>query len=330
MSQVLPVAATKGQPLDIKLEKSDVQAAAARTIVAYGDSGTYKSTNARFFAQYLFEKTGKPVRLISAEDSSKIVFQPLIEIGVVEPVFMTKVREPLVMLRRLARGEWPTFNEKGEAQWQPLEKWRGNVSGYIIEGLSSISEQLLEDQRDNHRFLREQKSDAFEIGSEKFAVASQTAIGFVQMEMLRHLRSFGSLPVDRVLWTAHEAKGKEEDSGLPIRGPALVGTAKTAGIQKYCGVLLHFDTVQGKVRVYYEAHPDPTFPNLNYKAKTTIPAEQIAELRNIFKGGYFEPTPNGGLDKFLEVEEKLVAASASNLGEWKEKVLQKHAQKSGL
>lgn len=342
----IPTAAKAYQaaPLEVELGESDAQQVAARTAIAYGDSGLGKSTNARFFAQWMFERTGKAVRLVSAEDSSKLVFQPLIEVGIVQPLFLTRSQSPLVLLRKLAKGEWAfKRNPKSDTiEWVSLEKWQGEVSAYIIEGLTSICEQLLEDARENHRFLREQKTDAFEIGGEKFATASQTAYGFVQSEALRALKGFGMLPVDRVLWTAHETKGSEEDTKAPIRGPALVGSARTASIQKYCGTLLHFDGIQSeqtangqkvtvvRPRVWFKRHPDPLFPNIHYPAKTTIPVEQIKELDKIFPGGFFDPgTEYGaGLDKFFNVEANLLKSSADALAKWKKQVEEKlRAQK---
>jgi hypothetical protein len=339
MELVLPTAVAskngnsqyQAAPLEVPLDKSDAQVVAARTIIGYGDSGLFKSTNARFFAQHIYKKTGKPVRLIAAEDSSKTIFEPLIEVGIVQAVFFTKAQEPLVTLRRLSRGEWPVSGADGKVTWVPLKP--GEIGGYIGEGLTSMSEQLLEYCREKHLYLREQKNDAFEIGGEKFATASQTAFGFVQSEMLRAIKSFGMLPVDRVLWTAHETKGQEEDTKAAIRGPALVGTAMTPRLQKYCGVLLHFDgypveekgkdglkITRTKVRVWYQRHPDAQYPNISYPAKITLPVEMLAQLEKEYPGGFFEPTTLGGLDKFLESEARLTDTATDELRKWKAEV----------
>jgi hypothetical protein len=320
----LPTADTsKSNPLAIDLSASDLQVGAARTIVTYGDSGLGKSTNAKFFAQYEYELTGKPVRLIAAEDSSKTIFEPLINIGVVEPLFITKVKQPLVMLRRLSRGEWPVEQKSGTISWEPMESWRDKIGAYVLEGLSSMSEALLEEFREEHRFLREQKADSYEISGEKVATSSQTSYGVAQAEMLKALRAFGMMPVDRVLWTAHENKGSESGTGLPIRGPGLVGSAGTDLVRKYCGLLLHFDSVKVNgseiTRVFFVKHSDPIFPNISYPAKTTIPSEKVDELLKLFPGGYFDPgkTYGTGLDRFLRAEAKLVAEQTESLAAWK-------------
>jgi hypothetical protein len=327
-----PAGSFQPQPLTVDLGTSDAEQVSARTIILYGDSGLGKSTNARFFAQWMYERTGKPSRLVAFEDSSKVVFQPLIDLGLVEAVFLTKAQNPLVAMRRLARGEWPIFaSDHTIKEWKPLQSWAGSIAAYIIEGLTSGSESLLEEAREEHRFLREQKTDAFEIGGEKFASSSQTAFGFVQQEMLRNMKGFGMLPVERVLWTGHECVGSDEDTKDPIRGPGLVGKAATDKVRKYCGLLLHIDGVKQqngmlKPRIYFRKHPDPKFVNIFYPAKTTLPVEMVPELEKVCPGGYFEPGVRygEGLDKFLQIEADLIERfKTDTLLKWKQQVEQK-------
>jgi hypothetical protein len=316
---------------------ADSQLVEARTGILYGDSGLGKSTNLAEVAKKMYELTGKPVRLVAFEDSSKTVFQPLIDAGIVEAVFVSKARQPLVVLRRLGRGEWPVFAENGEFKsWRPASE-AANYSAYIIEGLTSGAESVLEDQRENHRMMREQKGDAFEIGGEKFAVASQTAIYFTQAEMIRAIKAFGMLPVDRVFWSAHEAKGIEEDTKIPIRGPGIVGSAATDKVRKYVGLLLHIEGVPNpstkivEPRIYYGRHADPNFPQVFYPAKTTIPLVKVEELKKLYPNGYFEPRLQNGrlvnsLADFIEVEIRLVREATESLAKWKAEVDAKRKQ----
>jgi hypothetical protein len=313
---------------------------AARTIILYGDSGLGKSSNAFEFAKLAYRRTGKPVRLISAEVSSQIVFQPLIELGIVEPYWFINPRNPLPGLRRLSRGDWPVRDAKGAWSWQP---WGQQAGAYILEGLTSISESLLEDSRDKQRMMAEQKDKAFEEmeGGEqfKFAKSSMSNFDFVQTEMLRNLKAFGGLAVWRVLWTAHETKGEDEDTKAAIRGPGLVGKAKTGAVQKYCSVLLHIEgypeaqAVEGgkltvtriKRRLWYEPHPDLNFKTITYPAKVTIPASNLGQLAGRFPGGFFEAKVGpGGLENsladFIELEERLVGSETAALGKWKDEV----------
>src|ERR1700750_3062448 len=70
------------------LAPADDQAIKGRLIMDYGDSGDGKSTRAHSFARYYYSKTGKKVRLVASEDSSKQVFQDLIDAGIVEATFI--------------------------------------------------------------------------------------------------------------------------------------------------------------------------------------------------------------------------------------------------
>lgn len=333
----LPVGKKEGAPLEIDLGQSAQELVQAKTVIGYGESGTAKTTNARHFARWLYATTGRPVRLISFEDSSKLIFQPLIDTGIVEALFITKSKNPAYTMRKLSRGGWPVFGREGVVNWQSYDA--GKWSGYVVEGLTSASDSLLEECRENHRFPREQKGDAFTVGGEKFTMASQTSYGFVQQEMIALLKGFASLGgIERVLWTAHEAKGMED--GQAIRGPGLAGNAKTHAVQRYCGVLLHFDVemvgISGalpkvlvpKYKVWFRRHPDPVYPKLFYPAKTTLPPETVTKLEEAYPGGYFEPNLKDGLDKFLTLEGSLVAGATESMAAWKKEIDAKFGRKA--
>lgn len=325
----------KPHPTEVDLGVSDTRLVAAKTVIAYGDSGLGKSTNFRYAAQWLYELTGLPVRLISAEDSSKQIFEPLIQIGVVQPLFLTKSANPIPTLRRLSRGEWPVFESGVIKSWLP---WNKSCSGYVLEGLSSIAEQIQEDCREKGRFLGEQKENTYTEGGETITLAGRFSYGFVQLEVIRLLRGFAMVDgIERVFWSAHESKGVEEGSNLQIRGPQLVGSAKTGSVQKYCGLLLHFDgypttvkrgelsVIETRVRIWFQRHPDLQFTHISYPSKTTLPVEALARLHEKFPGGYFEPRLEGGklipnLADFLAFERSIMSVSTDELAVWKRQV----------
>jgi hypothetical protein len=77
------------------------------------------------------------------------------------------------------------------------------------------------------------------------------------------------------------------------------------------------DTV---VRYYFRKHLDP-ITGIAYPAKTRVVPEAIAELAKRFPGGYFEPTTEWGIDKYLEtVDELSVMAADDPLRGWREKM----------
>lgn len=251
--------------------------------ILYGNSGIGKTTQLYYVAKRLHAETGKPVRCVSWEDSSRMIYAPLIQSGAMDYLSVVSSPDPLALLAELREGNWPTPDRKG---WMQREKWAGEVSGYILEGLTTGCESVLEACRQGHRFLREQAKDAFETGGRKFTAASQTAYGFAQAELLVAVKQFSDLPVDFVLWSAHEAGGMDDDAGL-IRGPALVGKAKTARVQAYVGAVLHLDRTPNGVYCFFKPHADPAMPGVTYPAKITLPPEVAAQLQAKYPDGRF-------------------------------------------
>lgn len=270
-------------------------------MVLYGASGVGKTTQAYYVARDLYRRTGKRVRLLSWEDSSKLVFAPLIAAGEVEALWMSNAKDQLSAARLLKRGTW--FVGGG---LQPVEEWRGQVSGYIIEGLTAWAEAILRTLRETGRFKREQGADAFTIGNEAFQGSSQTAYGFAQDEVMACLQSIAALPVELVLWTAREVSATggiiSEDGAVnkvPIVGPELVGSAKTARVQAYVSTQLHATVEEKRRVVYFQPHHPPGNNNIWCPAKFTAPPPVAAKIKAAYPAGKFEVTLEGGLVEFL-------------------------------
>lgn len=286
--------AYQATPLKIDLGNTDSIDAIGRTTIIYGDSTAGKSTQLAAAAEYIYTKTGKKVRLISAEDSSKSVFLPLIASGKVEAIFVSKISDPISVFRRLSKGEWPS--ETGDLQ--PID--RGTVGAYILEGLATIAELFQEDNREKGRYLGEQDKNSHVENGERLSLPGQFSYGFVQMEMVRLLRTFAMIPgLDRVIWSSHEASGVDDD-GRPLRGPTTVGKKSVGAISKYCGTLLHLDIVSegAKIirRLHFRSHSDPKVPTISSPCKITIPLTDQAEFVRLIKGekGYIDTTVEDG------------------------------------
>lgn len=279
------------------------------TVVLYGNSGLGKTTAIYHFIKELVRRTGRQVRCVSFEDSSKLVFAPLIAEGSMDYLSVNSVTDPLAVMAYVREGNWPVMGADGKLTWQHPEAWVGQVSAYVFEGLTTMSETLMETCRQGHRFLREQASDAFESSGRKFTASSKTSYGFVQMEALTALQRASGLPVEWVIWSAHEAVGSDEDLGGVIRGPGLVGKAKTARVQAYVGTMLHLDKLHGETRMFFTPHPDPTIPGVQYPAKVTLPPEAAAKLHAAIPSGSLPVTITG--TQFSDFLFKLRELSAS-------------------
>lgn len=312
----------------------------SKTTILYGETGVGKSLNASFFARLMYEWYGRPVCLISAEGSSRTHFDPLIEAKIVVPLWLN-VPLSLSVMRRVRKGMWPVRSADGKYNWSAID-WTSPTApcAYIGEGLGSISDLFMENMRIDGNLPPSQQEGkgAFDQDGEHFQVASRGSYMTAQNEMLFTVRDIDSLPLKRVLWTAHEYKG-QETSGDTILGPGLAGRARTPDVPKYCSTCLHFDThattihqadpktgqdmpvIRSVRRIWWMRHPDPR-TGVEYPAKVTVDGTVLKSLYTEFPGGYFEPglSYGTGLDRFLRFEAGLVGQTADDVREWKAKV----------
>lgn len=315
----------------------------AKSAVWFGDSGTYKTTNLYFAAKYLFAKYKKPIRMITAEQWQPI--ESLVNAGIVDLIEFssdTCKGNPLPALVKLSRGWWPVQTSRGKVLVAPsfpgekTENELDKVCAYFVEGLSSISDVLMTDEKNKGRAHSEQIIAPFVEDGIKFGQISRSHYLFTQATVLERLVEFGNLPVERVIFTAHEAKG-EDDDRQPIRGPGLAGKAGTAKVARKVGASIHFeryyttkagqagsdkvDTLDAKVRAFFIAHPDKMNPAISYDCKPRVNVKKIPQLMERFPGGYIELTLNGGMEKMLQAEDELEMGNLEEDLKWKEQVL---------
>jgi hypothetical protein len=318
----------------------------SKVCLIYGNSGTYKSTQLGFAAEWIYKTYGKISRLISAEPWGTL--QPYIDAGYIEAVNLATVGwigadskpqgSPLALLRKLSRGMWPTVvNGKPTMVESSPEIWE-RVGAYMLEGLTSSSEKLMNELRQRQQKIGQDAVTPFDLEGEKFSNNSMGHFGFVQAEMENVVKALGGLPVERVFITAHECQAEDSDTKAPIRGPGLVGKAKTAAVPSWVGECLHAEsypiekkytdketkkeiaTLETQVRIFFTSHPDPKFSNITYPAKPRVPAIMLGKLREKYPGGYFIPTPDGGLDEYLQVDLDLNTRAAEELQKRKDRI----------
>lgn len=309
----------------------------------YGDSKTGKSSQMGLTAAYCYQKTGKPVRYISADNGGWRPIQGLVNAGIIEPITLIgfPVTELWILLRKLSVGYWPKEIDGdrrivgAKVNMDGLDK----VGGYLFEGLTSIAERMLEgfsgrklDQGMKPAISVKEKLDPSDSEFETLGTSAQDHYGQVQREMINALIRSCSLPVQMVGWSAHESKGKEDVTDRPILGPAIVGNKGTPKVGKNIGLLMHFDieNVTTKVdgrpvagveyRAYFQPHPDSEVGTLNYKAGSRVPLEKVPELLKKYPGGYVPLETDKGLDEYLRFEDGLLEGSTNKWAEWKEKV----------
>lgn len=293
----------------------------AASILCYGATGTRKTTNVGGFAKYVWETTRAPVRYITADGGGWEPIEPYIQAGIILPYRLSDSPTLLEQIRLFMKGRWP--NDKGE-----LVQNSDNVGAYAIEGLTSISMLMLRHLVGKGQKVAQDVVGQFREGSEVFGAAAMAHYGFVQQFTLDMIGSFSTLPTlsKRVLFTAHEGKGQDEQTRQTIYGPAAVGKAITDKIPFFVSDLLHFETsvIDAKknettVRAYLKNHPDADLQSILWPAKVRMPFDVVHEFTTKWPEGYIDLGKESLYD-FLKFMEQARAKSANSISKWKEEL----------
>lgn len=315
---------------------------ARKSLLLYGDTDSYKTTQIGFLAKWLYKRTGKALFYCSADAGTWEPLEKHIEAGLIQPFSLLKLPANVdvrYILRKLTDGVTPTeLDEYGQMTSTTLNFIdKSKYSGMAFEGLTSISELLL--RQSAGKKVLQNASWSETIGDETFGGLSESHYGAAQEEIINLVIRSQGLPLEVVCWTGHELVSEDKQK-RPVRGVAVVGVKGTPRIAKNVGTMIHCtksligyeeDKVKGtkvakyEPRYYFQSHPDmtmidhPVFGDTLYPAKTRLPVEVIPKLLEKYKGGYFVPDVERGLDAFLEFEDSLEGQGNSIL-EWKRQI----------
>jgi hypothetical protein len=277
----------------------------AKTLV-YGATGTHKTTAVGHFARYIHETTGKRTRLI-ASDANVEPIQDYIDDGIIEPIFLVESPDLLGIAIQLCRGFWP--DETGK-----LQRHLGinDVGAYAWEGITSTAQLFMSHLAQKGQKIQEDVVGQFSEAGVKFGANPRSHYGFVPQQIYMMLTDLGSLPVERVLVTAHEGKGQDDFSKQLVYGPAAVGTAATNRIPPYVGDLFHFDSVEVgnataksiETRAYFRPHPDPQTKVL-WPAKTRLRPRAVEAVQAQWPEGFIKLELGSGIDEYFRLQDSL-------------------------
>jgi hypothetical protein len=348
----------------------------ARSLCIYGPTGTWKTSQIKWFARRIAEVTGKATLLLSTDGGGWAPCDPEIIAGMIVPWRLETANTPLSLLRKVSKGFWPKnvdqINEAIAKAFQGSQDFDSasmvpidwSLYGAIaVEGLTSIGSVVMRYLPDNNIAVggenRQGKDGNMQFKQgvyvdqgngpqgqfETFGSNTRGDYGFAQNTLYGLVNDFSSLPCHSVLFTALEAKTTEdgEKMGAPTYGPAMPGKIATAQCGPWFGDLLHGQdymvprttevpdpadpkkTIQQtvldvRVRYFYKKHPDPQ-TGILFPAKPRCAPERITELEAKFPGGFFEPTTDGGLDRYMAEVDRLAedASRADSLLGWRER-----------
>lgn len=322
----------------------------ARSGIAYGSSGSFKTTAVKHFSRYIYEVTGKNTLLVSMDGGGWDPCNPETAIGQIKP-YRASMDIPLPVLRMISKGYFPKDQELSTASqvnMMPVD-WN-EYGGVAVEGLTSISQAIMRYLSDHGMMVGGEKSlpgmfsqDIFVEGGlkrETFGSSTQGHYGFVQNFIYSFVMNMISLPCHYVLFTALESR-TEEDDRTTIFGPQIAGKKATALVPSWVGDCIHFQDypkertaklkdeatgeekeevrVETLVKAFFIKHPDPG-TGIMFPAKPRITPECIKALMEVYPGGYFVPTADYGFDRYLLTVDRLTRNQVDTAKAWRDQV----------
>jgi len=235
----------------------------------YGGPNTAKSESAARLIEHVFTTTRKRSRVVLG-DGSGLTYQHLVDAGIVDMCEFGTRPWPQDTMQKLSDGWWPNA-ENVLVKTDPAVLETFGVC--VFEGLSVAGAYIMGNVKGG---LAERSGRGEKIGQDSpirivegdvnpanGQVVSGTGPGttfggnppshynVAQRTLLECLQRSKALPIDYVLWTAHEADNNPEKdiNKESLVGPESVGKAMTGSIQRNFNNTLHFVTVAKKVKV---------------------------------------------------------------------------------
>jgi hypothetical protein len=170
------------------------------------------------------------------------------------------------------------------------------VAIVAFEGLTSFGDLMLVHLANKRASLSQDPSYQWQDGSTTYSGGNMTYYGFVQNRLYDFVMKTNSLPVEKVIWTAGEGRGEDEQTKTPVYGPSIAGRKATGKAGHWFGAMLHFEAVEklGQVeadqqtrtgvvsvsteyRMYLRNHAD-ALTKIMFPAKTRVPYQYAKAL----------------------------------------------------
>ncbi len=268
----------------------------------------------------------------------------------VEAWNVQSLRDPWVVWVCLSEGEWPSVVACPVTPQTPLgvrlrmskslmrDGWivvpglggkEFEVGQYLLEGLSTFCTTGMQDHINENRKLSEDVVAPFtsrisevDLGGRetprevKLAAAGRSHYGHVMRFVLDDLvPRFGRISASRVIWTAHEAKGTDDITGIAnsALGPMTIGKAMVDKTTQKFGHSFHLtvgtsvkrdqkggEMVSRDFRAWFVSHPDEVLTKMNWPAKVSLPIARAKDLLRKYPGGFLPLSNGASMTEFLE------------------------------
>ena len=255
----------------------------------YGGPATAKSESIARLIEHVFKTTKKRAR-VAVGDGSALTYEHLVDAGIADLCDFGTRPWPQDTMQKLSEGYWP--DAKGNLV-PTSDAEMATIGVYVFEGLSVAGAYIMGNVKGG---LAERSGRGEKIGQDSpiriiegdtnpangqliagsgpgstFGGNPPSHYNVAQRTILECLQRSKALPVDYVLWTAHEADNNPEkdQNKESLVGPEVVGKALTGSIQRNFNNTLHFVTVSKKERTVDPHTGKPTDKsNLQYRLYT--------------------------------------------------------------
>jgi hypothetical protein len=302
------------------------------SIMCYSELGVGKSTQFRYFAEYVHEKYGLKSRMICCDIGSLWeCVQDFVDEGWVEAIQVPISPEynPFAVMRKFGRGEWPLGGKvnaptaittpqgtryQTNTKWVPWGLKETNEIGLVCtDSLTGYSSAFMFDA--SVKNVRKGGDSAAVTREEEGETSGSNTQGHyqdAQNEIKNYINSIVALPCPFSYFTALAGGGTEKTDGVkrPVLGPIIAGTAATGELPKLVTNCFHLEAVgQGLNRVvnaWYENHPDDMLTKVNWlaKASSLLPQQKMDWVRKHPKG-FFPLSLDKGIRDFLDFKDMM-------------------------
>ena len=241
----------------------------------YGDTSSTKTSRLGDAAEYYYEKTGNPSRLVCTDNAGWGPLDSLVSRGIIQPYKVVPGRKHLIQdLSRLTQGGWPKdpSDPLSEIVFGPLDE----VGAIFFDGITTTCQLMMEVHQGsitvqggtmsatNIRVPEMPRDSYIQSGDYARRFVGRSDYMGVQDRIQEFVRNTSMLPVP-VIWTALEAKGEDADR-KPIYGPQFIGKALTGVCGPWFGNLIHLDFVNKLTKV-----TDPDDPKVSFEVEQPTP-----------------------------------------------------------
>jgi len=211
-----------------------------------GATGSGKTENIGAVADYVFLKYGKLARLASTDPSGPGPLAGKVKAGKIEFWAPHAWPRAIEAMFKSTKGFWPLRADDPESPLVPPDAGTFEVYGFgAFEGLTSYGDTILDDLKRNNASLSQDPSFKWDQGDFHTSGGNMSYYGMMQDTLKLWVVNTHLLRYEKVLWTALEAKGKDQ-FGNVVAGPMIGGKQATGKAGQWFVNYVHIDLVQGR------------------------------------------------------------------------------------